>query len=464
MTAASERQLVSALIAKLGVFALVLLPIVAGDEARQFWTPANDLGFVLFENWWKLADAIGLHGFGWAKFNTIEVLIVVSALACVWWDARTRNAPVFTFELFISLPFLAAVAAMFVWGLDTGGKLEPALWQVRPYLQLIAIGFLVPQVVRTPADLKLLLGWTLGAIVLKALLVIAIFFFLAGGHFSDWRELVGHEDSVFFVAALCFLFAYLVYERGFWRRIWPLIAGPLLLVALILNLRRAGYVALAMNAALLPIILAGRRRAALALVIGCGIVAAGYLALFWNAEGALGLPAEKIRSVVAGGDASDISSNVYRASENLNLWHTVRENPFGTGFGKPFDKVYAMADISQILPNWDYHPHNMIFGLWMQLGSIGFTLFLFFYSGLLISATYAIRQAGDAFGRSAAVFCTTALTSGLLVSNLDQFIWTQRGALFLGAVMGLVAAISAMQGRRIAFVREERAAALAAPE
>jgi hypothetical protein len=69
-----------------------------------------------------------------------------------------------------------------------------------------------------------------------------------------------------------------------------------------------------------------------------------------------------VRSVFAGGDATDISSNIYRASENLNF--TVRENPFGTGFGKPFDKVFGMSDISQIMPNWDYDPHHIIFDLW----------------------------------------------------------------------------------------------------
>lgn len=455
MSSPGNRRYASAFIARLGILALVVLPIIAGDTVRQFRTPANDLGFLLFDNWWNLAEAAGFDGFDWAKFNTIEFLIVVTALAVLWWKARARAVPVLTFEQLMSLPFLLAVAVMLAWGLNAGGALDPALWQVRPYFQLVAIGLLVPQVVRTSADLKLVLGCILAAIVLKALLVIAVFIFLAGGHFSGWRELVGHEDSVFFVAALCFLFALLVYERGIVRRIWPFVVGPVLLAALILNLRRAGYAALAMNAALLPIILAGRRRAALALVIGCAAVAGLYLAMFWNVDGALGLPAEKVRSVFVGGETSDISSNVYRASENLNLWHTVRANPFGTGFGKPFDKVYEMADISQIMPNWNYHPHNMIFGLWMQLGSIGFTLFLFFYAGLLIAASYAIRQGEDAFGKSAAVFCTAALTSGLLVSNLDQFVWTQRGALFLGTVMGLVAAIGAMQGRAITGARSK---------
>jgi hypothetical protein len=45
----------------------------------------------------------------------------------------------------------------------------------------------------------------------------------------------------------------------------------------------------------------------------------------------------------------------------------------------------------------------------------------------------------------------------LLASNLDQFIWTQRGALFVGTVMGLVAAIGAIQGRRVTFAGQRHA-------
>lgn len=59
-------------------------------------------------------------------------------------------------------------------------------------------------------------------------------------------------------------------------------------------------------------------------------------------------------------------------------------------------------------------------------------------------------------------FCTTALTSGLIASNLDQIICTQRGTLFLGTVMGLVAAIGAIQGRRV-MVAGQRDASRPAP-
>jgi hypothetical protein len=456
MTLASERSQPSALVAKGGVLALVVLPIIASDVPRQFLTPANDLGFVLFENWWKLAEAAGIGGAGWAKFNTIEVLIAITAGAICWSNLLLgRRELVLTFEHVLSVLFLAAVAMMFALGIGAGGNLEPALWQVRPYFQLVAIALLIPQVVRTPADLKVLLGVMLAAIVARALLALAIFVFLANGRFSGWRALVGHEDSVFFVAAICFLFAYVAYAHGAIVRVWSLLLGSVLLAALALNLRRAGYVALAMNMGLLTVIMTGRRRLTIGLLVACGLVAAIYLVAFWNADGALAQLAQKVRSVFGDGDASDVTSNFYRTSENLNLWHTVRGHPMGTGFGVPFDKVYAMADISSILPNWEYHPHNAIFGLWMQLGSVGFALFLFFYSGVLVSASYAIRQASDAFGRSAAVFCVTALTSGLLVSNLDQFISTQRGGLFLGAVVGVVATISAMQGRTIALARHE---------
>lgn len=435
------------LIAKWGVMALVISPIIASDTAWQFYTPANDLGIFLFENWWKLAEFAGIGGAGWAKFNSIEILIAGTGAAVIWSNIRRRTVPVITFELVAAMLFLATVVVMFAWGIASGGAMEPALWQVRPYLQLVAVALLVPQVVRTPAYLQELLRWMLSAIVLKALLACAIFVFLARGRFSGWRELVGHEDSVFFVATLCFLFAYLAYERGVARRLWPWAAGAVVFAALVLNLRRAGYVALAMNTALLPILMAGRRRVAAALVVGCGVVSAILLVIFINSRGAPALLAQKVLSVFGGGEATDVSSNVYRAGENLNLWHTVRENPLGLGFGKPFDKIYEMADISSTLANWDYQPHNMIFGLWMELGTVGLTIFLFFYAVVLMSASFAIRQTDDALGKSAVVFCATALTSGLLVTNLDQFVATQRGALFLGAVIGLVAAMAAMQGR-----------------
>lgn len=97
----------------------------------------------------------------------------------------------------------------------------------------------------------------------------------------------------------------------------------------------------------------------------------------------------------------------------------------------------------------------------MQVGSVGFAIsFTFFqpvdFGELSIRHLPTVYQIGRRF-------CTTALISGLITSNLDQFICMRRADLFLGTVMGLVATISAIQGRRV-MVAGQRAPAAAPSE
>jgi hypothetical protein len=434
------------LVAKAGVLALLILPIVSDDWVKEFPTVAHELGAVLYENWWKLLapDAPSLR---WLTFNTIEVLIGMTTVTVFWQAVRDRRGPVLPFDLVAATAFLSVVAIMFAFGMASGGSLKPALWQVRPYVHLVAIALLVPQVLRTLDDLKLAVYALNAAILLKACWVIGIFVFAAGAEFTGWRELVGHEDSVFFAASIFFAVSVFAYDKDIRVRAATTAVSLVLVAALVLNLRRAAYVALALNLLLLPAFLHGRRRLAAGMLAAFAGTAAVYLSLFWNAVGSLGVPATKIRSILTPGEGLDASSNVYRVSENLNLWAMVRDHPFGTGFGIPFREIYPMADISDHLPYWDYDPHNMVFGLWMFLGFPGFVVFLCFYANCIVSAGYLIRSTACPFRRSAAVFCLTALVSGLIVTALDMFVWTQRGALFLGGVVGLLAALAVEQQR-----------------
>ena len=83
----------------------------------------------------------------------------------------------------------------------------------------------------------------------------------------------------------------------------------------------------------------------------------------------------------------------------------------------------------------------------MCLGFPGFVVFLCFYANCLLSASYHIRASEGWFLKAAAVFCLTALTSALIVTVLDQFVWAQRGALFLGGVIGVLALVALAQRR-----------------
>ncbi len=434
-------------IATIACIAVIVLPILSDDTVREFPTVAHSLGYVLFENWWKFLDPPGDRADGWVRFNTIEALLALATLATIGWMWVEGRRLTVTAETLVAVAFVAAVLLMFGAGLATGGAIKPALWQVRPYFQIAALAILLTQVVRNDADLRLVLGAMIVAIVLKAGLTVWVFFALAHAQFADWRELVGHEDSIFFGAAFFFLVALALYDGRPRTYVLALLAGALLLAALVLNLRRAGYAAFGMGALLLPFVLVDKRRLALGLLAAAATAAALYLVLFWGDSGPLGVPAEKVRSVFAASDTGDYTSNIYRDGENLNLWTMVREHPLGTGFGKPFDKVFPVADLSSILPYWDYDPHNAVFGLWMALGTPGFVVFIWLFALPIASASFAIKRSTGAFARAAAIFCVLGLSGALLTSNLDQFVWAQRGALFVGALLGLVSAIGALQRR-----------------
>jgi hypothetical protein len=432
-------------LAAIACLAVVALSILSDDTVRAFPTIAHRLGRVLFENWWKLLPVE--HDVGWLQINTVEALLLVTALATIGWMWVDGRRPVVTAEVVVVAGFIGLVALMFTVGVSSGGALKPALWQVRPYFHIAAITLLLTQIIRNDADLRRILFVMSGAIVLKAALTVWVFFALADTHFSGWRELVGHEDSVFFGAIFFFLLALALYEDGSRMKAVVLVIGSLLVAALVLNLRRAGYAAFGMSALLLPLVLVGRRRLASGLLVVAVAVGALYLTLFWTNEGPLGVPAQKVRSVIAAGDTSDYSSNIYRSGENLNLWATVQEHPLGIGFGKPFEKPFPVADLSAILPNWDYHPHNAVFGLWMALGTPAFVVVMWLFAVPIASASLTMRRSGDAFTRAASLFCLVGLSGALLVSNLDQFIWAQRGALFVGALLGIASAIGALQSR-----------------
>jgi hypothetical protein len=202
---------------------------------------------------------------------------------------------------------------------------------------------------------------------------------------------------------------------------------------------------------MMPFLLVGRRRIALFGIVMLAALAGTYLLLFWNVGGPLGVPVEKVRSIFVPANADDYSSNTYRAAENINLWRMVREHPLGVGFGHPFEITMPLADLSEDFPNWRYHPHNMIFGLWMALGSINFVIFLCYVGSAMMTASLSIKLESHPQMKAAAVFCVVGIATALLVTNLDQFIWAQRGALFTGFVIGLAGALAAREGRLILF-------------
>jgi O-antigen ligase/polysaccharide polymerase Wzy-like membrane protein len=434
-----------------GYYLLLSIVILADDWMLYFspWTH-HVLGYSVFGNWWKLLSPDGIRRFGGLVNNTVEILLVALVIGVTVRVVREGDRLVRPREAVFAILYLATLIGMLVYGLATGGALKPALWQSRYLFHFVVVALLTPQILRTSAQVRGAVWALMIPVVVKALQILWIFFANEGGRFGEWREILGHEDSNFFVSAII-LGAVLALYRVEPLQRWFLVSSlPFLLAGLVLNLRRAAYVTLAFGLALLPVLLHDRRRIVLKLTIPALLLVGLYAAVYWyRPADRLGLPLQKAKSVfVAPVGSSDYNSNLYRVAENFNVEHTVLDHPWGLGFGHPFDIQIPLPDISLLIAHWQYRPHNTILGIWMSLGTPGFIVFLVYLASILALASHHARWQTDAYFRAVSFWVLAAFACGFVFATVDMYVGIQRGAVFLGALAGILSAIDRLAPAR----------------
>src|SRR5262249_19236388 len=82
-----------------------------------------------------------------------------------------------------------------------------------------------------------------------------------------------------------------------------------------------------------------------------------------------------------------------------------------------------------------------ILGIWMALGTFGFVVFATYMGSLVMLASHALRRHTDLYLKAVSYFLLTSLIAALLVGATDQFVWVERGGLFLGALAAMVSAV-----------------------
>jgi hypothetical protein len=401
------------------------------------WT--SELSRYFYDVW----SDVGLELFGLGNWiSTVDVLLAALTIGCIvrrdeLGDGYAARVP--RSLLLLSVWFLAMVGAMVLYGIGTGGDARIAVWQARPYVYLIWVALLTPAVLRTRTELLGAVAMLVGATTFKASQIVWIFVVEAGAKFGEWREILGHEDSLFMVAALSLIGSLAILRVRFTgARFWFLCA-PILLLGLILNLRRAGYVALALSAVLSAFLFRRHARTMLKLTVSLLLCAGIYSVLFWNSDALVAVPLQKVKSIIfASAGTADAASNLYRVTEAANLLQTIRNHPFGLGFGHPFETHIKLPDVGAIVPNWPYFPHNVFLGLWVFLGPVGLALLLLYLSILLACAGQNLRNEQDSVIQSIAFFVVSTLASAIVMGTVDQFVWAQRGTIFLGAVVGVL--------------------------
>src|SRR5262245_25010878 len=182
--------------------ALVFLCLVASAELGELPIWTDEKGFNFFTNAWRLLSPPGQRYFGFLLPDSFEIVLLGIVAGRAIGIARGRERLAAVADLWPVGLFGAGVVGMFAYGLATDGTLKPALWQVRPFLHLVALTALTPQVVRTRAEVRTTIWVVVIAACTKAIEALWMFVFYRGGHFGAWRELVSHEASIYFVSVI----------------------------------------------------------------------------------------------------------------------------------------------------------------------------------------------------------------------------------------------------------------------
>jgi O-Antigen ligase len=212
----------------------------------------------------------------------------------------------------------------------------------------------------------------------------AYFFELQG--ISDTREyLIDHITSDFMTTAWVFLISSIIFMKGktFWKSIYISIC-LIMLAPYIWNERRSATLGMIFFIGILFCLIKKDTYIKAWKFIAAGIACfLCFLAVTWNAQGALGSLARTLKSSA---DTTSDNSTQYRLIENFNLLSVVGSYPLtGAGFGKRFPLVVKLADISEVYDLFDVVPHNTVLLLWAFAGPLGLAAF-----GTLIAAGIGI--------------------------------------------------------------------------
>jgi O-antigen ligase len=357
----------------LGVYGAVFLTMI-GDTVTVPWYPftknLSSRESILF-----ISDALTISPF--------ELTIALTALSWILrmlgdanWQFK-RGAMWTSIMVFTGFVFLGLFYGLSGAGHDT----TVAVWEVRPLLYVSIVYVLITNLLTTGRQYERLFMCAVVGVVVQSLLSLQYFNSLDPELRENLDSLTEHAASIHVDVVIIFVLAIWLLPRCRpARRVWVSVALVPCVWMFVIAERRAAAIALMIGVLAVAVLIYPRRRAAAVWFTLFAVVIGGlYTAAFWNSTGSIGFGAQAIKSVIAPGQlsAEDQSSDLYRQIEAYDLWYTIRSNElFGVGFGQKFLRPVALPDISFFV-FWEYLPHNSILWIWMKMGVGGFMSMLF---------------------------------------------------------------------------------------
>ena len=385
----------------------------------------------------------------------IGVIMLFVLLVLVLHRLAKRERPLWGGALFLPfLFFLLCVAFGVVHGLVSGGDFKIIVVEVRPLWYLFLSYLLSYNLVTHKNHIRNFFWAVIIGAGVKGIQGTYIVMIYLHGHLQGQNEIMAHEESFFFVALLLLVILFSLHYNYRPQLFAALLVMPCLLVALIANNRRADYIALLIGimvswALVILVKPQARKGLVIALIIFIALGAA-YVVAFANAGGSIGEPARALISVIRPdiADARDISSNLYRTIEDYDLKYTVKLNPLGLGFGKPFLQPILLPNVIAKDPYYLFIPHNTIYWIWMRLGPIGYLALWYLFGTIIIRGCLIVRQLRDRYLQLVAIYVVAIVFMEVVVAFADYQLFFYRNVIYLGLLTGILLKLPSMDEKK----------------
>lgn len=432
----------------IGLLGLALTVDNPGERpAEGRWSsPLLPLGSILYDNLRKHTGVEAL------RFSALELLIALLMLIVVL--RKLRRDPIDDPLDLGALPnpmkhafatFFGTVVFLEVYGLARGGDFKQSLWQVRQIFWLPVLGVLFGHSLKTAGARVALLRTLMVAAWVRCL--VGIYFYVAIARPSGIRPeyVTTHSDTILTVVAMLVGAAILVERPTRGHVLLNLVLQPVLFAGLVVNDRRVAFVAL--GAGLLSLVLMGPARLrrwlvrSLVVLVPLGLL---YVAIGWNASGAIFKPVETFKSLSSREDSSSQTRDI----ENYNLTLTLKRNPvLGSGFGHEYFEFVRGNRVDQVFAQYLYIAHNSVLWLLSISGVVGFALLWAAFPVAVFVARSVHSRSASAVDRTTAYGAVMAVLCFVVQAWADMGLQSWMGALVLTSLTGATGALWTSQAR-----------------
>ncbi|HNB53620.1 MAG TPA: hypothetical protein PK530_16850, partial [Anaerolineales bacterium] len=257
------------------------------------------------------------------------------------------------------------------------------------------------------------------------------------------ESLTEHSAAIHMNTFIILMVAVWLYKGSYFKRLLlPLLSFPVLLTYIITQ-RRAAFISLFVALALMGLMLLKENKKLFFVTTPVvALMAVLYIGIFWNASGALALPVQAIKSVVAPDqvDLQDQLSNLYRVLENVNSHYNLRQKPLtGIGFGQKLAFVVPLPDISFFVW-WEYIIHNSVIWIWIKTGIGGFLTMLLLIGMAIFQGMRVVMRLPSSDMSAIVLTAVLYVIMHFIYAYVDMS-WDNQSMIYLGTMMGLISVV-----------------------